>query len=51
MNETKTINLTIKRDGEYSVKDNIEFKARSIVRNQLPIVANTIDHFFTDFGR
>jgi hypothetical protein len=45
------VQLKITRDGAYSVKDNLEFKARNYVRFQLPVVAQTIDYFFTDFGR
>lgn len=45
--ETNIITLKITRDGEYSVKDNLEYKAKSYIRNQLPSVFGAIDNFFT----
>jgi len=46
--DTNTINIKITRDGEYSVKDNLEYKAKSYVRHQLPAVFGAIDNFFTN---
>ena len=43
-----TINIKIYRDGEYSVRDNLEFKARSFMRYKLPVICGKIDNFFVN---
>lgn len=46
-----SIEIKIYRDGRYDTVANLKLKARNLIRKRGAMVAQSVDYFFTEYGR